>query len=79
MRTSSTAELFDTTDEMYSVLYIKAVLNDVNIYIDLQLTAYSTILASLSTSIKELQERLSNIELSVKREAFNEGGLGAVH
>lgn len=64
---------------MSNGLWIQAVLKDVNIFHNLQLTSDSTALASLSTTIEEPQERLNKIKLAAIRKPFNDGQLGAVH
>lgn len=79
MRSCSTDKFLAAADAILIGMYIKTVLNNVNICHDLQLTVDSIALASLSASIKEPQECLKKIDLAAIREVFVEGELSAVH
>lgn len=64
---------------MSNRLYIQTILNNVKICHELQLPVDSAALASLSTSVKEPQERLIKIDLAEIKESIDEGELQPVN
>lgn len=78
-RSSSTTEILAAADATSNEPYIKAILSGLNIHLDLQFPVDSATLASLSTFVRELQERLNKIDLAAIKDTCDDGKLGASH
>lgn len=78
-RSSATVEILAAADAMSNGLYLQHLLRGMHVIHPTELTVDSTSLQSLSTSIKEPEERLNKVDLASIREAFDEGDLTAVH
>lgn len=78
-RSSATAEILSAAEAMSNGLYLREVMAEICTIPHVELTVDSTSLQSLSTSIKEPEERLNKVDLAAIREAFDNGELNAVH
>lgn len=78
-RSSSTAETLAAADAMSNGLYLRSILLELCCAHLTELTVDSSSLASLSTSIKEPEEKLNKVDLAAIREAYDDGDLDAVH
>lgn len=75
---SNTSKIIAAANAMPYGLYKKSILNDVNIFCDLQLIVDWTALDLLSTSIKKRQECINKFALATISELFDERRLGVV-
>lgn len=78
-RSSATAEILSAAKSMSNGLYLREIISELCATPHVELTVDSTALQSLSTSIKEPEERLKKVDLAAIREAFDNGTLNAVH
>ncbi len=78
-RSSATAEILAAAEAMSNGLYIKSIMLELKLPTLAELTVDSTSLLSLSTTVKEPEERLNKVDLAAIREAYDDGALHAVH
>lgn len=77
-RSSATAEILAAADAVSSGMYIQEVLVNMHCVAPTELTIDSDALLSLSTSVKEPEERYNKVDLAAIREAYDDGQLSAV-
>lgn len=78
-RSSVTAEVLGAADAMSNGLYIREILAELDDAPQTELTVDSSALQSLSTSVKEPEERYNKVDLAAIREAYDDGLLNAVY
>ena len=78
-RSSTTAETLSAAEAVSNGLYLKALISSITLPPPTELTIDSSSLQTLSTSVKEPEEKLNKVGLASIREAYDDGELAAVH